>query len=137
MARLPIPGSDDGNWGEILNEFLLVEHQTDGTLIRASEIEGKYDKPSGGIPESDLSSAAQTKLNASGSAVLKTGDTMEGDLVFPATGFIMTDTSNATWRVTISTGGLIQTAVVTSSGSSSFMLGGFGGRHLISQGFGV
>ncbi|HSX42847.1 MAG TPA: hypothetical protein VLF59_02055 [Candidatus Saccharimonadales bacterium] len=32
MARLPNPGSDDGTWGTILNAFLAVEHNTDGTL---------------------------------------------------------------------------------------------------------
>ena len=32
MARLPIPGSDEGGWGDILNAFLLVEHNADGTL---------------------------------------------------------------------------------------------------------
>ncbi len=31
MARLPIPGSDDGDWGDILNDFLSVEHNDDGT----------------------------------------------------------------------------------------------------------
>lgn len=31
MARLPIPGSDDGTWGDILNDFLSVEHNPDGT----------------------------------------------------------------------------------------------------------
>lgn len=32
MARLPIPGSDDGAWGAVLNEFLQVAHNADGTL---------------------------------------------------------------------------------------------------------
>lgn len=32
MARLPIPGSDQGQWGEILNDYLSVSHNTDGTL---------------------------------------------------------------------------------------------------------
>lgn len=32
MARLPIPGSDDGKWGDILNEYLLAAHKSDGTL---------------------------------------------------------------------------------------------------------
>jgi len=32
MARLPIPGSDDGSWGTILNDFLSVSHASDGTL---------------------------------------------------------------------------------------------------------
>jgi hypothetical protein len=31
-ARLPIPGSDDGSWGDILNQFLSVSHNSDGTL---------------------------------------------------------------------------------------------------------
>ncbi|HEY5549738.1 MAG TPA: hypothetical protein VIK37_00825 [Candidatus Saccharimonadales bacterium] len=31
MARLPIPGADDGVWGEILNNFLSIEHNSDGT----------------------------------------------------------------------------------------------------------
>lgn len=31
MSRLPIPGSDDGTWGDILNDFLSVEHNADGT----------------------------------------------------------------------------------------------------------
>lgn len=32
MARLPVPGSDDGTWGTILNDFLAVEINNDGTL---------------------------------------------------------------------------------------------------------
>jgi len=32
MARLPVPGSDDGNWGQILNDYLLAGHNADGTL---------------------------------------------------------------------------------------------------------
>lgn len=32
MPRLPTPGLDSGVWGDILNEFLRVEHNDDGTL---------------------------------------------------------------------------------------------------------
>ncbi len=32
MTRLPVPGSDDGSWGDILNTFLTVEHNTNGAL---------------------------------------------------------------------------------------------------------
>lgn len=32
MARLPQPGGDSGNWGNVLNEYLLQSHQTDGTI---------------------------------------------------------------------------------------------------------
>lgn len=36
MARLPQPGSDEGNWGTILNDFLAVSHNGDGTLKGAA-----------------------------------------------------------------------------------------------------
>lgn len=32
MARLPQVGGDDGNWGEVLNQFLATAHSDDGTL---------------------------------------------------------------------------------------------------------
>src|SRR5882672_4462546 len=32
MSRLPVPGSDDGNWGDLLNDFLHASHNSDGTL---------------------------------------------------------------------------------------------------------
>jgi parallel beta-helix repeat protein len=69
MARLPIPGSDNGTWGDILNDFLDVEHNADGSLknaARSSDVAAKYTKPSGGIPETDLASAVQTKLDTAG-----------------------------------------------------------------------
>jgi hypothetical protein len=36
MPRLPTPGGDDGTWGDILNTFLDVSHNSDGTLTPAS-----------------------------------------------------------------------------------------------------
>ncbi len=32
MARLPIPGQDDGTWGDVLNDYLQASLQPDGTL---------------------------------------------------------------------------------------------------------
>jgi len=32
IIRLPTPGADDGTWGNVLNDFLGVEHNADGTL---------------------------------------------------------------------------------------------------------
>lgn len=79
MPRLPKPGSDEGAWGALLNDYLTVEHYPDGTLKRANAIDSaaaaaqqaqttanaKYTLPQTGIPESDLSSAVVTKLDAS------------------------------------------------------------------------
>jgi hypothetical protein len=67
MTRLPTPGGDDGKWGGILNEFLGVVHNSDGSLknvVRPGDIAGFYTKPGGGIPESDLASALQSKIDA-------------------------------------------------------------------------
>lgn len=36
MARLPEPGADSGQWGEILNDYLMVSHNADGTLKTGS-----------------------------------------------------------------------------------------------------
>ena len=38
MARLPEPNGDEGVWGSLLNDFLAVEHNQDGTLKRATDI---------------------------------------------------------------------------------------------------
>jgi hypothetical protein len=43
MARLPVPGSDDSTWGQILNNFLDVEHNPDGTLKASGSLAGKAD----------------------------------------------------------------------------------------------
>lgn len=36
MPRLPVPGADEGSWGDVLNDFLLASHNSDGSLKAAS-----------------------------------------------------------------------------------------------------
>jgi hypothetical protein len=43
MARLPAPGADDGTWGDVLNGFLVVAHNPDGTLSNTGTLAGKAD----------------------------------------------------------------------------------------------
>src|SRR5882762_3530704 len=43
MARLPVPGADDGTWGDVLNGFLAVAHNPDGTLSDTGTLAGKAD----------------------------------------------------------------------------------------------
>lgn len=38
MSRLPTPGGDSGDWGDILNDFLSVAHNSDGTLKQGTAI---------------------------------------------------------------------------------------------------
>ena len=51
MARLPQPGSDDGTWGDILNDFLVQSHNSDGTL-RSTAI------PNGSVTDSSVAAGA-------------------------------------------------------------------------------
>jgi hypothetical protein len=39
LPRLPIPGDDSNAWGNILNDFLLQEHKSDGSLKRGNDID--------------------------------------------------------------------------------------------------
>src|SRR5688500_11068538 len=41
MARLPQPGGDKGTWGNVLNDFLSVEHNADGTLKASGSLASK------------------------------------------------------------------------------------------------
>lgn len=43
MVRLPNPGGDNGTWGNILNDFLAVEHNSDGSLKTSGTLASKAD----------------------------------------------------------------------------------------------
>lgn len=111
MSRLPNPGADQGIWGDILNDFLLVEHNFDGTLKlrndgtfepaiasgamqhywRGDKTWQTLDKSTVGLGsvnntsdiDKPVSTATQTALDAK---VSKTGDTMTGDLLINGSG---------------------------------------------------
>jgi hypothetical protein len=92
--RLPYVGGDNGGWGQILNDFLAVEHNPDGTLKKAGDItnatnaaaaaqakaDTAYIKPGSGIPAGDLSSAAIASLAKADTSVQSV------NAVFPASG---------------------------------------------------
>ena len=69
MPRLPIPGSDSGTWGEILNEYLSAAHDSDGSIKDVGVVADKYVKPGAGIPRSDLDASIQASLDNADSAV--------------------------------------------------------------------
>jgi hypothetical protein len=86
MSRLPNPGQDDTR-GYILNDFLDVEHNPDGSLKLRTDpaLTSKYAKPGSGIPATDLDVSSQTKLAQAASAYQK-----------PGAGIPETDLSSAT-----------------------------------------
>lgn len=54
MARLPTPGSDNGTWGSILNDFLDQSHNSDGSL--------KSEAVAGAVPDATASSQGVVQL---------------------------------------------------------------------------
>lgn len=67
MARLPVPGADQGNWGEILNTYLTQVHKADGTLKPEVVTDGAI-APTG-ISQSKIQGLATSlngKMNTSG-----------------------------------------------------------------------
>jgi hypothetical protein len=71
MSRLPTPGRDNGVWGDILNDFLNVEHSADGSLKIRSDgtLNGFYAKPAAGVPKADLAAGVQASLNRADTAM--------------------------------------------------------------------
>ena len=61
MARLPQPGSDNGTWGEILNDYLSQTLKPDGSL--KNDIISSAHIADGAINEQQLDPDVRTKLN--------------------------------------------------------------------------
>lgn len=86
MARLPEPGKDSGEWGDILNDFLLQSHTVNGGLrsgtIQTSNI------LDGVVTENKLSSGVRAQLGVAGpqGPIGATGP--KGDPGDPATNII-------------------------------------------------
>lgn len=60
MTRLPTPGGDNDTWGNILNDFLGVEHNADGTLKKAADITQAKAKADSAVQPGDLATVATT-----------------------------------------------------------------------------
>jgi hypothetical protein len=77
MSRLPNPGQDNGTWGHILNEYLSVVHNADGSL------------KDGIVAPSNLNNELSDKINAvaaGGSANLSISATVNSVTVVSDTG---------------------------------------------------
>jgi hypothetical protein len=68
-ARLPISGSDDGTWGNILNTFLEVSHNSDGSLQPSAVTAAGALPLAGGIMQGPLVTAGGQLTGAASVAV--------------------------------------------------------------------
>lgn len=63
MARLPIPGSDNGQWGQLLNDYLSVAHTSAGGL------------KTGSVGDDQVASISQAKITGLSTALSGKTDT--------------------------------------------------------------
>lgn len=87
MTRLPQVGGDEGDWGNILNDFLLTSHNSDGTLKVQPDIDDAKGK---------ADTAVQSVNNVSGPNVTLSAATL---------GAMKTDASNASAGALANLGG--------------------------------
>lgn len=69
MARLPVLGSDDGVWGQVLNDFLGVSHNSDGTLLPSAVTNAGAAADSAVVHNSGSETVAGTKTFSSSPVV--------------------------------------------------------------------
>lgn len=90
MARLPTPGGDDGDWGDILNNFLGVSHAADGSLggntvdsaqLKDSSVTDAKINSNAAISKSKLSSSVQSSLDKADGALQAPGPSVDGKIV--------------------------------------------------------
>lgn len=152
MARLPQPGGDNGNWGDILNEYLLESLNINGFLkdnsvtantiapnsitnaAIASDAVAAANIINGSISEALLDAVVVAKLNADGDVpdwnvitgkpeVIAAGATQAAAKA--ALGLAKTDVGLSTVDNTSDTAKPISTAVQTALGDKADLIGGF------------
>jgi hypothetical protein len=64
VGRLPTPGGDQGTWGDILNDFLGVEHNSDGTQKTLDVTKGGTGAVDAATARTNLGAAASSALTA-------------------------------------------------------------------------
>jgi hypothetical protein len=76
MTRLPTPGSDDGEWGDLLNDFLLQSHTSSGVL--KDDIVTAATIADGVVGDVHLAADVQTQLDQIASMPLLIATTKTG-----------------------------------------------------------
>ena len=82
-ARLPNPGSDEGTWGNVLNEFLEQSHNIDGSLKLAAVAAagGMTTISDGSVTTAKLDTTLQSAINKANGSVQDSTVTTKGDML--------------------------------------------------------
>lgn len=107
MGRLPTPGGDDGVWGDVLNDYLGVEHtatgalkiRTDGTLNKSAVGLGNVDNTSDA--SKPVSTATQTALDAIAQTLTANTQTSSYILAMSDAGKVVEMNSGSATTVTV------------------------------------
>jgi hypothetical protein len=73
LATLPTPGGDNGTWGDELNEFLEVSHESDGRLKYSFNVKDYEAAGDGATDDTDAIAAAVTAASSGDKVVLPEG----------------------------------------------------------------
>ena len=76
--RLPTPGGDSGDWGDILNAYLGVAHNPDGSL--ANNTVGTNQIQSGAVTNTQLDSSTQSAVTKANNSIQSGTTAAGGDL---------------------------------------------------------
>ena len=131
--RLPVIGSDDGTWGNVLNGFLAVSLNSDGSLatgsvgatqLVAGAITSTHISPTAGITKSQLTATVQTSLSSADTALQSIpsatpsvigGIELNGDLSGTATSPTLAKINGVTLSTSVPTTGQVLQATSTSA----------------------
>jgi hypothetical protein len=114
MPRLPVVGSDDGTWGGVLNDYLSVSLDADGTLKTtavpdaSAVVRGKIQLAGdlGGTAGAPTVPGLSGKVSATRQILSGTGLSGGGDLTADRTLSVVSDTT--TQKVEVATDGTLQ-----------------------------
>lgn len=113
--RLPTPGGDSGDWGSILNGFLGVAHNTDGTLRSSALSGGGATLTANNLSDLQSTTLARTNLGLGSAATLNSG--VGGDLSGSLPNPTVTKINGVSVSGTTNSG---QALVTTSSSAASW-----------------
>jgi hypothetical protein len=119
VSRLPVVGQDDDIWGEILNDFLTVEHNNDGTLKRAGSIASAVQSVNGENGPTITLTAGDVGAATDSAVVHKTGaETVAGVKTFSSSPIVPTPTAsgeaaNKTYVDSVVAGGAVDASTTT------------------------